>query len=108
MKGRLLNQERYRRGWSLRIKGRKERVNENIRAEVVELLGRIAPDLKEKMDEAVDVVYRVGRAMENRQRQIIVLFARRTVRDDIWRRTKASPVCKEEGIRFAEDLIQED
>lgn len=46
--------------------------------------------------------------MENKCQQIIILFARRTVRDDIWRCTKASPVCKEEGIRFAEDLIQED
>lgn len=108
IKNRLLNQERYKRRWCLRIKGIKESVNENIRAEVVELLGKIAPDLKEKMNEAVDVVHRVGRAMENKHRQIIILFARRTVRDDIWRRTKGSPVCKEEGIRFAEDLIQED
>lgn len=75
---------------------------------MVELLGRIAPDLKEKMTEEVDVVHRVGRMMENKQRQIIILFTRRTVRDDIWRRTKASPVCREKGIRFAEDLIQED
>lgn len=74
----------------------------------MELLGRIAPDLKMKMEEAVDVVHRVGRAAENKHRQIIILFVRRAVRDDIWRRTKASPVCKEEGIRFAEDLTPED
>ncbi|XDV31698.1 hypothetical protein PO909_002661 [Leuciscus waleckii] len=29
-------------------------------------------------------------------------------RDDIWRRTNTSPICKEEGIRFTEDLTQED
>lgn len=108
IKDRVLSQERYKRRWCLCIKGKKEKTNENIREEVVELLGRIAPDLKMKMEEAVDVVHRVGRAVENKHRQIIILFVRRAVRDDIWRRTKASPVCKEEGIRFAEDLTPED
>lgn len=108
MRGRVLNNDRYKRRWCLRIKGKKETANENIRAEVVELLRRIAPDLAVKMDEAVDVVHRVGRMMDNRQRQIIILFVRRAVRDDIWRRTKTSQICKEEGIRFTEDLTQED
>ena len=80
----------------------------NVRKEVIQLLSKTAPDLAEKMDEAVDIVHRVGRMMENKKRQIIILFARRAVRDEIWRRTKTSPVCKEEGIRFAEDLTQED
>ena len=106
IKGCLLNQVIYKRRWYLRIKGKKEKINENIRAEVVELLGRIAPDLK--MDEAVDVVLRVGRVVGNKHQQIVSLFARNTLRDDIWRRMRASPVCKEEGIRFAEDLTQED
>lgn len=75
-KDRVLNQERYRRRWCLHIKGKKEKVNENIRAEVVELLGRIAPDLKMKMEEAVDVVHRVGRVAEKKNRQIIILFVR--------------------------------
>lgn len=108
IKEHVRNQERYKRRWCLRIKGKKEKINENIRAEVVELLGRIAPDLKLKMEEAVDVVHRVGKAAENKHRQIIILFARRAMRDDIWRRTKASLVCKDEGIRFAEDLSPED
>lgn len=69
IKDRLLNQGRYRQRWCLRIKGKKERVDEKIRVEVVELLGNIAPDLKKKIDEVVDVVRRVGRAMENRHRQ---------------------------------------
>ena len=60
IKGHSLNQERYKRRWCLRIKGKKEKINENIRAKVVELLGRIAPDLKMKMYEAVDVFHTVG------------------------------------------------
>ena len=49
IKGRLLNQERYKKHWCLHIKGKKEKMDENI-----------APDLKTKMDEVVDVVHRVG------------------------------------------------
>ncbi|KAK5608586.1 hypothetical protein CRENBAI_023539 [Crenichthys baileyi] len=60
------------------------------------------------MNEEVDVVHRVGLKVDNRIRQIIILFVRRVVRDVIWRRRKTSPVCKEEGIRFSEDLTPED
>lgn len=63
-KDRVLNQGRYKRRWCLRIKGKKEKINENIRAEVVELLGRIAPDLKMKMEEAVEIHTSI---MEGRQ-----------------------------------------
>ncbi len=68
MKGRILNNDRYKRRWCLCIKGTKEKNNENIRAEVVKLLSKIAPDLEEKMDEAFDVVHRVGRMIDNRHR----------------------------------------
>ncbi|XP_023185888.1 uncharacterized protein LOC111607963 [Xiphophorus maculatus] len=108
LKGGVLNSERYKRRWSLRIKGKKEKSGENIRDEVVALLCKIAPDLASKMDEEVDVVHRVGRKMHDRDRQIIILFVRRALRDDIWKRTKTSPVCKEEGVRFSEDLTPED
>ncbi|MEQ2316974.1 hypothetical protein AMECASPLE_037973 [Ameca splendens] len=60
------------------------------------------------MEEAVDSVHRVGRKTENRHRQILVLFFKRTIRDDIWKKTKSSVVCREEGVRFAEDLTRED
>lgn len=108
IKDKLLNQERNKRRCCLRIKGKREKVKENIREEVLDLLGKIAPELKMKMDEAVDVVHRVGRITEGRHRPVIIVFTRRSMRDEIWRRTKVSAVCKEEGIRFAEDLVQED
>lgn len=75
---------------------------------MVELLKSILPDLAEKMEDVVDVVHRVGRPTENRHRQIIILFSKRSVRDEVWRQTKSSRICKEEGVRFAEDLTQED
>lgn len=108
LKERLVEQERYKRRWSLRIKGKKEDVNENIRADTVNLLCKVAPDLADKMEDAVDIVHRVGRKIENRHRQVIVLFSKRNIRDDIWKRTKSSAACREAGVRFAEDLTKDD
>lgn len=108
LKERLVEQDRYKRRWSLRIKGKEEDVTENIRAEVISLLCKVAPYPAEKMEDAVDVVHRVGRKMDNRHRQIIVLFSKRNVRDDIWKKTKSSAVCKEAGVRFTEDLTKDD
>lgn len=105
LKERLVEQERYKRRWCLRIKGKKEDVNENIRADTVNLLCKVAPDLAKKMEDAVDIAHRVGKKIENRHRQIIVLFSKRNIRDDIWRKTKSSAACREAGVQFAEDLI---
>ncbi|KAK5610755.1 hypothetical protein CRENBAI_000281 [Crenichthys baileyi] len=106
LKERLVVQERHKRNLNLRIKGKKEDVNENIRTDI-NLLCKVAPDLAENMEEAVDSVHRVGRKTENRHRQILVLFFKRTIRDDIWKKNKSSVVCREEGVRFAEDLTRE-
>ena len=108
LKERLGEQERYKRRWSLRIKGKKEDLNEKIRAITVNLLCKVAPDLAEKMKDAVDIVHRVGRKTKGRPRQIIVLFSKRIIRDGIWKRTKSSAVCREAGVRFAEDLSKDD
>lgn len=108
LKERLVEQERYKRRWCLRIKGKKEDVNEDIRADIVNLLCKVAPDLADKMEDAVDIVHRVGRKIENRHRQVIVLFSKRNIRDDIWKRTKVSAACREAGVRFAEDLTKDD
>ncbi|KAL1252195.1 hypothetical protein QQF64_019991 [Cirrhinus molitorella] len=44
--------------------------------------------------------------MDSRSRNVIVLFAQRRVKEEIWWRSKDSPICKTEGIRFAEMLPQ--
>ncbi len=135
LKVRVLEEERYKRRWCLRIKCLKpvliyislliiscmiEYVTNNepwtkensraerIREDVIQLLGKITPDCAASMSEAVDVEHRVGRKESSRPREVIILFARRIVRDEIWKRTKTSSVCKEAGIRFAEDLTKED
>ncbi len=103
----VFEEERYKRRWCLRIKGLKENSSEHIRDDVIQLLGKITPEFAASMSEAVDVVHRVGRKEASRPREVIILFARRMVRDEIWKRTKTSSVCKEAGIRFAEDLTKD-
>ncbi|MEQ2193114.1 hypothetical protein XENOCAPTIV_024079 [Xenoophorus captivus] len=76
--------------------------------EVVQLLSRILPDQADKMEDAIDVVHRVGRPAEKCHRQILILFAKRSVRGEVWKQTKSSRICKEEGIQLAEDLTPED
>lgn len=63
--------------WCLHIKGLESKEGENIRLQVVKVLRKIAPDLEPKMDEALDIVHRVGRKMDNKVRHVIVRFAKR-------------------------------
>lgn len=108
LRNRVLDQERYKRRWCLRIRGMKEKYDENIREDVIQLLVKITPEFSSNMCDAVDVVHRVGKKEANRPREVIVLFVRRGVREEIWKRTKDSVVCRDAGIRFAEDLTRED
>ena len=101
-------QDRYKRRWNLRIKGMREKMEENTRQDVIRLLGDIAPEWSQNMDDYVDTVHRLGRMEENRTRQVIVQFTKRQHRDGIWRMTKKSQVCEAAKIRFTEDLTRED
>lgn len=64
--------------------------------------------MKLKMEEAVDIVHRLGKKMDNKNRNVIVLFTQRRVKKEIWRRSKGSTVCKAEEIHFAGMLPRED
>lgn len=108
LKDRVREQERYRMRWFLRIKGLDKKKDENIQAQVTEILRQIAPDLESKVVDAVDIVHRMGKKMDNKTRNVIILFAKRWMKEEIWRRTKNSQVCKDKGIRFAEMLPRED
>lgn len=109
LKERIREQERYKMRWCLKIKGLTEKKDENIRSDVIQLFNKIAPDMDERqLDEAIDIVHRVGRKDDNRKRYTVVLFVRRHVKEEIWRRCKDSPVCREKGVRLAEMLPLED
>lgn len=106
LKRRVREQERYRMRWCLKLKGVKEDKDENIRVKVLQTLQKIAPDLN--LEEAVDIVHRLGKRVDGRNRNIIILFTQRRIKEELWRRTKDSSTCKQEGISFAEMLPQED
>lgn len=107
LKQKAIEQESYSRRWNLRIKGMKEKLNENTREEVIELLKKVAPHWAQTMENIVDTVHRVGRKEEKNTRPVIIQFVKRQHRDGIWRITKESAICKEAGVHFTEDLTTE-
>lgn len=100
--------ERYKRRWNLRIIGMKEKTDEDIRKEVIALLADIAPHLKNKLEDVVDTVHRIGPKMKDKSRQVIIQFCMRKYRDEFWRSTKVSDICKFRGVKFTEDMSKED
>ncbi|RXN25298.1 F-box only [Labeo rohita] len=109
LKERMREQERCKMRWCLKIKGLKEEKDKSIRPNVIQLFNKIAPDMEERqLEEAIDVLHRVGRKDDNRKRHIVVLFVLRHVKEELWRRCKDSPVCREKGIRLVKMLLLED
>ncbi|XP_053338268.1 uncharacterized protein si:ch211-196c10.15 [Clarias gariepinus] len=100
--------ERYKRRWNLRVIGMKEAADEAIREDVISLLAEIAPHLRHKLDDIVDTVHRVGPRQKDKSRQVIIQFCMRKYRDEFWRSTKFSDICKTKGIKFTEDLSKGD
>lgn len=64
LKERVKEQERYRMRWL------EEKKDDNVRSLVIGILGKIPPDMISKLEEAVDVVHRVGKKTENKVRNI--------------------------------------
>lgn len=103
---------RYKRRWNLRLMGLPEKENEDTKEVVVGILTRVIPVVVDKLREMVDMVHRLERkndASNNKMpRPIIIQFATRTARNDIWRKSKEARVCKELNIHFREDFSKED
>ena len=108
LRDKVLEVERYKRRWNLRLSGWKERDGEDIRKKVEGLLVKICPDWADEIEDVVDSVHRVGIKEDNKSRQVIMQFVRRRHRDAVWKATKDSDVCKGEGVRFVEDFTYED
>lgn len=108
LKERLLERERYKRRCNLRLSGLKDQEGENIREIIEELLLELFPNWEEQIANVVDSVHRVGRKERGRNRQIIIQFVRRRHRDEVWKTSKDSAVCRDRGLRFVQDFIEED
>lgn len=74
LKEKASDSERYSTQWNLRIKGMKEKMRENTKEEVINLLKQIAPDWASKLDDIVKTVHRVEKREEKRTRQVVVQF----------------------------------
>lgn len=85
LKEKVLEVERYKRRWNLRLLGLKEQDGENIREKIQELLLQLFPQWKEEIAGVVDSVHRTGRREEGGIRQVILQFVRRLHRDEIWK-----------------------
>ncbi|CAM4673267.1 unnamed protein product [Leuciscus chuanchicus] len=64
-------------------RGLKEKKDENLRASIIPILKKIAPEFAADMERAVDVVHRLGKREDNRTRQVIILFGLRHVKDEV-------------------------
>lgn len=109
LRERIKEQERYKMRWCLKVQGMVEKNGENIRKEVLQFFNKIIPDMEARqMEDAVDIVHRVGKREGNRPRAVVVLFSRRLVKEEIWRRSRDSTEYRGGGVRLAEMLPQED
>ncbi|KAK5617782.1 hypothetical protein CRENBAI_000257 [Crenichthys baileyi] len=108
LKEKLLEAERYKRRWNLRLLGLKEQEGEDLRKKGEQILSRILLQWANQADDVIDTIHRVGRKEDGRSCQVILQFTRRCHRDTVWKMTKDSAVCKEQGLRFAQDFIKED
>ncbi|KAK7880199.1 hypothetical protein WMY93_033132 [Mugilogobius chulae] len=111
LREKCLESERYKRRWDLRLVGVPEKDNEDTRDVVIGILTRVVPMSVEKLRDTVDTVHRLGKkgaVNNNMPRTIIIQFAMRTVRDEVWRKSKEARVCKEMKINFREDFSKDD
>lgn len=90
LKERVIEQERYKRRWNLKLHGLKEKSEENTRNEILTILSKIAPHCASSLDLVVDTVHRLGIKQVGRHRPIIIQFTMRFYADLFWELTKNS------------------
>ncbi|KAK5613469.1 hypothetical protein CRENBAI_021255 [Crenichthys baileyi] len=104
---------RYKRRWNLRVIGLPEKDDENIRESIIGILTRIIPMSVDQLRVTVDTVHRLGRkanpaTSNNQSRAVMIQFGMRTVRDEVWKKSKDAKVCKDLHNSFKEDFSKED
>ncbi|KAL0146654.1 hypothetical protein M9458_057994 [Cirrhinus mrigala] len=97
-----LEHARYKRRWDLRLIGLPEKENEDTRETVIGILPRVIPWSVEKLRQSVDTVHRLGKrndtATNKLPRPVIIQIVMRTVRDEVWKKSREARVCKEMNI----------
>lgn len=107
---RLSNLERYSRRWNLKLHGAMETEKEDTRRKVIEICQSVLPEQKQKLPDVIDTVHRLGPRKQGNAnpRGIIIQFTSRVSRDAVWKAAKTSSYLRENHLKFAEDLSQED
>lgn len=109
LKLQVLEANSYRRRWGLRLQGMKEEDKEFTRDLVIKILGKVSPQIADKLSEVVDSVHRIGkRKNDNSPRGIIIQFSMRHFRDIKWRDARGSKFLEEAHLRLKEDLSPEE
>ncbi|RXN13820.1 interleukin-1 receptor-like 1 [Labeo rohita] len=78
---------------------------------VIGILTQVIPWSVEKLRQSVDTVHHLGKrndAATKLPRPVIIQFAMRTVRDEVWKKSREARVCKEMNIQFKKDFSKED
>lgn len=109
VQSRIEQLERYSRRWCLKVHGVPETKNEDLRSVVKNILDHVAPDITGKLNDALDVMHRVGRRDQaGAHRNIIIRFSTRSSRDLVWKAAKDNPYLRESRLRISEALIPAD
>ncbi|KAK7938260.1 hypothetical protein WMY93_001586 [Mugilogobius chulae] len=100
--------ESYSRRWNLILRGLEEKDQQDVRGEAIRVLQRVLPEARDQLPDVVDTVHRLGPRRLDTTRGVIIQFARRQLRDAIWRAAKNSTFLKANNMKLAEDLTAED
>lgn len=92
MKQQCLEQARNKRRWDLRLIGLPEKENEDTRETVMGNRTQVTPCSVEKLQQSVDTVHRLGKrndaATNKLPRPVIIQLTMRTVRDEVWKKSR--------------------
>ena len=109
LKAGVAENKRYSYRWTLKLHGVREEMNEDVRAVVIDILGKVAPGLQEYLHEGIDIVHRLGpKRKDGSHRSLIVLFALRRIRDAVWKSAKGCKFLRDNKLRLTEALSPED
>uniref|UniRef100_A0AAV2L2R3 Uncharacterized protein n=2 Tax=Knipowitschia caucasica TaxID=637954 RepID=A0AAV2L2R3_KNICA len=101
--------KRYSWRWSLKLHGLKENVNEDVRKEVIIVLGKVAPGLQVYLEDGVDIAHRLGpKRTDGSNRPVIILFALRRILDAVWKCAKGCKFLRDNKLRLTQALSPED
>lgn len=87
----------------------KEEEGKDIRSKIIDILGKVAPKLRDSLKEGVDIFHRVGqRRQDGSSRSTIILFVMRRHLDAVWKETKGSNFLLDNKLRITEVLSPAD